>query len=291
MTNAIASRFDRRMLLLVPGTLWLLCFCIAPLVLMVTMSFWSSNIYGTRPDFTFKNYTKFFQDPVYTGVLLSTLKTSIVTTFITLVVSYPVAWQLSILKGAGRKLMLLVVFLPFWSSYVIRSFVWLPILGRHGVINQLLLSLGIVKEPLDWLIYNQGATYVGLVYVYMLYMLLPLYLALSRIDPNLIEAAEDLGGSPVQIFRHVVWPLGLSGVLGGCVMVFLLDCGAFVTPQLLGGPSALMFGNLIAGQFMDGNNWAFGSALSVILIVIITVAVAIIARKIGMKTIVSPAGH
>src|SRR5438105_7719979 len=171
--------------------------------------------------------------PVYARVLWQTLRIALVTTVLSLVVSYPLAMFLSRLRGQRKTLAVVLVFLPFWTSYVVRTFVWLPMLGRYGVVNQILIMLGIVEQPIDWLLYSEGAVYVGLVYVYTLYMTLPIYLSLDKLDPKLIEAAGDLGATPLQAFRRVVLPLTMPGVWSGCTMVFLLSCGAYVTPQLL----------------------------------------------------------
>ncbi len=290
MAPTSRRRFDYRVLLVLPGAVWLLAFCVAPLLLMVVMSFWTSDMFGTEPIWTLRNYARMFEDPIYFGKLLDTLRISATTTVLSLFLAYPVAWFLARLQGQRKSVFLLLVFLPFWSSYVIRTFVWLPILGRNGLINQALLAIGVIDQPLDWLIYNTGATYVGLVYVYMLYMLLPIYLSLDKLDMKLVEAAQDLGAGSFQVFRRIVLPLSMPGVVSGCVMVFLLDCGAFVTPQLLGGPSALMYGNLIAGQFMDGSNWAFGAALSMVLIVVIMTLVLVVSRRVGLLRVVAP-GH
>jgi len=143
----------------------------------------------------------------------------------------------------------------------VRSFAWLPILGRSGIINQILLAIGVIDQPIDSLLFTEGSVYVGLVYVYTIYMTLPIYLALDRLDPSLIEAASDLGGKPTQVFWRVVLPISLPGIWSGCTMVFLLSAGAFVTPQLLGGSSGIMIGNIIAQQFLNTTNWPLGAAL------------------------------
>lgn len=181
--------------------------------------------------------------------------------------------------------MLLLLFLPFWTSYVVRTFVWMPMLGRSGLVNRFLLDLGLIDVPLDWLLYNEGATTVGPVYFYTLFMTLPIYLSLDRMDPRLIEAANDLGAGPVRSFLRVTLPLSKPGVISGCVMVFLLTCGDYVTPQLLGGTSGLMFGNLIAAQLTHTNNWALGAALSVVLIAVVFVCFAIFGRRVRLNDV------
>lgn len=270
------------LLLAAPGVLWLVVFSLVPIGFVVAMSFWKSSIFGTTPAFSFENYERALLTPLYRNQLLNTIRISLVTTVLALLVSYPVAFFISRLKGIWKPVFVLMLFMPFWTSYVVRSFVWLPILGRNGIINQGLMAAGIIDQPLDWLIYNEGAVLLGLVYVYVLFMTLPIYLSLERIDVSLLEAASDLGARPAQIFRRVILPLSWSGVLAGSIMVFLLSIGAFVTPQLLGGTSGIMFGNIIASQFLSSNNWAFGAALSVSMMVVVLVFLLIASRWIGL---------
>ena len=273
----------RPFFLLAPGVLWLLVFGLAPLAFMVMMSFWTSTIFGTRPDFSFDNYARVLVTDLYRDQLFKTLRIALMTTVMTLIISYPVAYLLSRLQGMRKALFVLFMFLPFWTSYVIRAFVWLPILGRNGAFNNALQALGIIDAPLDWLLFNEGSVFLGLVYVYTLFMTLPIYLSLEKIDPALIEAATDLGARPAYVFRHIILPLSWPGVLSGCIMVFLLTVGAFVTPQLLGGPSGIMYGNVIASQFLANNNWAFGSALSITLVIIVLILLLISSRWIGVQ--------
>lgn len=271
--------------LMLPGVAWLLVFGLAPVLFMVAVSFWRSSIFGTTPDFQFGNYVRIFEETLYLELILKTLRMAVLTTVLSLVVSYPLAWFLATRRGIWKGVFLVAIFVPFWISYVVRTFVWLPILGRNGLINQALLSLGIVEQPVGWLIYNEGAVYLGLVYVYTLFMTLPIYLALGRIDPKLLEAAADLGARPWQTFRHVVLPLSWPGVLSGCIMVFLLAVSAYVTPRLLGGTSGIMLGNMIASQFLSNNNWALGAALSVTLMAIVALLLLLASRRIGIAQV------
>lgn len=278
-------RFDRRALLVLPGLAWLLAFAVAPLVLLGVMSFWTSSIFGLSRDATLDNYRVLTDDPVYALVLLQTLRIAFTVTLISLIVSYPIAYFLASLRGPRKSILLLLLFLPFWTSYVVRTFVWLPMLGRNGLVNSVLMQFGIVDAPLDWLLYNEGATHVGLVYVYTLFMTLPIYLSLDRMDPRLAEAASDLGAGPLRAFLRVTLPLSLPGVFSGCIMVFLLACGAYVTPQLLGGTTGLMFGNVIAAQFTHTNNWALGAALSVVLIAVVFLCLAVFGRRVRLDDV------
>lgn len=277
------SRWSAGGLLVVPAMLWLLVFAIGPLIFFACVSLWTASVFGLSSDLSFKSYQSLVDDPVYISVLGQTLRIAFITTTLALLVSYPLAMFIARLKGHRRTLAVVLLFLPFWTSYVVRTFVWLPMLGRTGLVNQALLALGLIDKPLDGLLYNETAVYVGLVYVYTLYMTLPIYLSLEKIDLSLIEAAYDLGATPLQAFRRVVLPLSLPGVWSGCTMVFLLSCGAYVTPQLLGGPSGQMFGNIIASQFLNANNWPLGAALSVVLMIVVLGCVYIASRRFGFQ--------
>jgi spermidine/putrescine transport system permease protein len=285
LAGATVKPVGRPAWLAAPGVLWLIGLMVVPLLFMVVVSFWSSGYYGTKPDFTFKNYLKLFQSPLYSGQLIKTLRIAVEAMFLSLVISYPIAFMLSRAKGSMKLAGLLLLFLPFWASYVVRAFVWLPILGRNGVINTFLMHLGVIDQPLDWLLYNEGSVLLGLVYVYTLFMTLPIYLSLDKIDPRLVEAAADLGAKPLRIFWEVLWPLSRPGVISGCIMVFLLGMSAFVTPQLLGGPRGIMFGNVIASQFLANNDWAFGAALSVTMIGIVLVLFLLLGRRMKIEQV------
>jgi spermidine/putrescine transport system permease protein len=276
--------------LLTPGLLWLMAFMVLPVLFMVAVSFWNSGYYGTRPDFTFKSYIRIFQSPLYVGQLIKTLRIGLEATALSLLISYPIAFIISQAKGGAKALLILMLFLPFWASYVVRAFVWLPILGRNGAINSALMAVGVIDQPLDWLLYNEGSVLLGLVYVYTLFMALPIYMSLEKIDPKLIEAATDLGARPFRVFWEVLLPLSMPGVASGCIMVFLLTMSAYVTPQLLGGPQGIMIGNIIASQFLSSNDWAFGSALSVILIIVVMLLFLGIGRKTKVEQIFTGGG-
>ena len=278
-------RLGTTLLLLAPGVSWLAVFVLVPLGFTVALSFWKSTIFGTTPDFQFGNYEQMVATPLYLDLLLKTLKISFITTMISLAVSYPIAYFLSIQSDVRKVVLALLLFLPFWTSYVVRTFVWLPILGTTGAINQFLLSLGLIDQPIGWLLYNEGTVYLGLVYVYTLFMTLPIFLSIEKIDPRLIEAASDLGARSTWIFLRIILPLSWPGVLSGSIMVFLLSMSAYVTPQLLGGPSGIMFSNMIAAQFLSNNNWAQGAALSVALSAVVLLLLAGAGRWIGVQQV------
>jgi spermidine/putrescine transport system permease protein len=272
-----------------PAFAWLFLFTIVPAIMLIVISFWSSTAYGIKPDWTLENYSTILSNYVYVGTFIRTLRIAAVTTLLTLLAAYPMALALSRFRGSTKSVILLLVFLPFWTSYVVRSFLWLPMLGRNGLINYLMLKAGIVDRPVDWLLYNEGAVYVGLVYAYMLFMFLPIYQSLHKQDRKLEEAASDLGATPFQVFRRVTFPLSLPGVFSGCTMVFLFACGAYVTPQILGGASTMMAGNVIGSQFQISNNWALGASLSVTLMVIVLTCFAVSAWRLGLLQLFSGA--
>jgi spermidine/putrescine transport system permease protein len=270
------------LLLLAPAMSWLVVFTVVPVGMLIVISFWTSTAYGIKPIWTLDNYRTIFGNFVYVETFGRTLRIAAVTTLLTLLVAYPMALVLSRRRGTGKMVILLLVFLPFWTSYVVRSFLWLPMLGRNGLLNFLLLKAGIVAQPVDWFLYNEGAVYVGLVYAYMLFMFLPIYQSLDKQDRKLEEAANDLGATPVAAFCRVIVPLSLPGVFSGCTMVFLFACGAYVTPQILGGASTMMAGNVIGSQFQVSNNWALGASLSVALMAVVIVCFAVSAWRLGV---------
>lgn len=276
---------SRQALLALPGAIWLLTFAVLPLGFLVVMSFWSATIFGLSTEFTLDNYVTIFSDSVYLTILAKTIRMALITTALTLLFSYPVAYFLAGLSGRSKAICLLLLFMPFWSSYVVRTFLWLPMLGRNGLVNTLLMKIGIIDEPINVLLFSEGTVHLGLIYVYSLFMILPIYLSLDRLDRRLIEAAADLGAGPFNTFRRVVLPLSMPGILSGSVMVFLLACGAYVTPQLLGGTAGVMFGNIIAAQYLNTNNWPLGAALSVVLVLVVLAGMFLVGRKAKMEEI------
>lgn len=280
-----ATPGSRQALLALPGAVWLLTFAVLPLGFLVVMSFWSTTMFGLSTEFTLDNYITIFSDSVYLTILAKTIRMALITTALTLLFSYPVAYFLAGLSGRSKAICLLLLFMPFWSSYVVRTFLWLPMLGRNGLVNTLLLKAGIINEPINALLFSEGTVHLGLIYVYSLFMILPIYLSLDRLDRRLIEAAADLGAGPFNTFKRVILPLSMPGVLSGSVMVFLLACGAYVTPQLLGGTAGVMFGNIIAAQYLNTNNWPLGAALSVVLVLVVLAGMFLVGRKAKMEEI------
>ncbi len=217
-----------------------------------------------EPHWTLANYAALLHDPVYALVLWITLRISLVVTVVVLLLGYPVAYLLARLPPARSNLLMILVLLPFWSSILVRSYAWMVLLGRNGIINQLLLWSGVIATPLK-LLNTTFAVYVAMVHVLLPFMILPLFAALRAIDPSLLRAGASLGARPGAVFRQIVLPLSLAGVSAGCLLVFILALGFYITPALVGSPRDLMMAILIQQQ-IDLFNWPLGSALGVVLL-------------------------
>ncbi len=258
--------------ILSPCILWIGLFFLLPLLLMGVYSFLERGLYGgVTWVFTWENYARFL-DPLYLRILLRTLRIAFTTTVILLLIGYPMAYRIARAGRRWRNVLLLLVVLPFWTSDLIRTYAWMLILRDTGLLNLLLQYLGLIQEPLT-LLYTEGAILLGLTYVYLPFMVLPLYASIEKLDPSLLEAAEDLGATPAWRFLKVTVPLTKSGILAGSLLVFIPSVGAFIVPDLLGGAKTMMIGNLVQLQFGPARNWPFGSAASFILMSLVLLAV------------------
>ncbi len=264
---------------LLPATAWFTLLFLVPLAAITVVSFWSVANYQLVPGFGLAAWRRVFQ-PTYLIVLLRTLRVAGLVTVVSALVGYPVAYYIARRLTRRRALMLTLVALPLWTSYLVRSFAWLLILGTNGVANFVLMRTGLVATPLRWLLYSEFAVVVALVHVYVPLFVLPVYAVLEKIDPRLVEASRDLGASPARTFWTVLFPLSLRGVATGCLFVFVPAAGSYVTPELLGGTNAVMLGSLIAQQFGDVFQYPFGSALSLSLIIVL-LAVSLLVLRLG----------
>jgi spermidine/putrescine transport system permease protein len=261
--------------LLAPGVLWLAVFFLVPLLLMLAASVMHRGMYGgVEPGFTLEHYRRFL-DPLYLQVLWRTIWWAGLATAICLLLGYPVAW--TIVRSRHKSLLLFLVVLPFWTSFLVRTFAIIFLLRDTGMINSLLLRLGLISEPLT-LLYTPFAVMLGLVYGFLPFMILPIFASLEKLDPALLEAAETLGAGPWAQFARVALPLSLPGVIAGCLLVFVPALGSFVTSDLLGGAKQVMIGNLVQNQFTSARNWPFGSAASFVLVGVVLVAVVLSLR-------------
>jgi spermidine/putrescine transport system permease protein len=262
--------------LLAPGGFWLFLFFLVPILVMLVYSFMPRGIYGgVEPGFTFEHYARFF-DPLYLEVLQRTFLWSIGCTIICLILGYPVAYAI-VRAGRWRNLLLFLVILPFWTSFLVRTFAMIFLMRDTGLINNWLLELGLIDQPLT-ILYTPLAVMVGLVYGFLPFMILPIYASLEKLDPSLLEAAEVLGARAGARFRQVTLPLSMPGVVAGCLLVFIPALGSFLTSDLLGGAKQMMIGNLVQNQFSSARNWPFGSAASFIVMALVLAAVMIYLR-------------
>ncbi|HEV8583735.1 MAG TPA: ABC transporter permease [Methylomirabilota bacterium] len=265
-------------LFVVPALALLLVYLVIPLCMLVVMSFYRSTLFGIVPDFSWNNYLHFARNPMFPNLLLRSIRMALTVTAISLLVSYPFAYFLARATRRYKTALLILVMVPFWTSYLIRTMSWLPILGIKGVVNYSLMSLQIVSSPIEAFLFNEFSVILTLTHIYLPYMVIPIYLSLDRLDGRLLEAAGDLGANPARAFWHVTLPLSLPGVVGGIVMVFIAGFGAYVTPKLLGGSSGIMFGNVLADQYSGTFNWPFGAVLALIMIAVVFVLLTVASR-------------
>ena len=266
--------------LLAPVTIWLGLFFLVPLLLILAYSFGTSGIYGgITLGFNPGNYLKVF-DPLYLEIIGRTFFIAALNTLLCLALGYPLAYFIVFKGRRWRNALVLLVMVPFWTSLLIRAYAWVVILGGNGVANRTLQFLGITDEPLT-LIFTPEAVLMGMVYSYLPFMVLPLYAALEKFDTRLKEAAQDLGASRWHTFWKVTFPLSMPGLIAGSILVFIPSAGEFVIPDLLGGSRTMMTGNLIQNQFLQARDWAFGSALSVMLAVLLLGAIMFYVRRVG----------
>jgi spermidine/putrescine transport system permease protein len=262
--------------LLAPGGLWLLVFFLVPILIMLVYSVMLRGIYGgVEPGFTLEHYRRFF-DPLYLDILRRTFVWSLACTAICLLLGYPVAYAIA-RGGRWKSFLLFLVVLPFWTSFLVRTFAMIFLMRDTGLINSWLLRFGLIQDPIIML-YTPFAVMVGLVYGFLPFMILPIYASLEKLDLSLLEAAEALGARPAERFRRITLPLSLPGVVAGCLLVFIPALGSFLTADLLGGAKQLMIGNLVQNQFSAARNWPFGSAASFIVMALVLLAVLLYLR-------------
>ncbi len=261
-----------------PPSLYLFLFFLLPMGLMFVYSF-RAGISGTAHDtFTLANYQSFLENANFHRLLWRSALIAFVIASISTTLAYPLAYYLSFRVGPSKMTLLTLLIIPTWTSYLLRIFSWKLILGSNGLLNSMLLELGIIDTASPILIYSRSAVVVTLVYVWIPFVALPIFTALERIDKNLLEAAADLGCQPWETFLRVTLPLSLPGVLAGFFFALIPTLGEFVTPLLVGGTSGSMYGNLIQDQFMRALNWPMGSVMSLAMLVIVLLLLFILSR-------------
>ncbi|OYX41489.1 MAG: putrescine/spermidine ABC transporter permease [Rhodobacterales bacterium 32-67-9] len=286
----------RRLFLIGTPYLWLLVFFLIPfvIVLKIALSDYAISIppytptldlsagwEGVKSFFAaldFENFSFLASDALYWKAYLSSLQIAAISTIITLIVGYPIAYGMAQASDEWRPTLMMLVILPFWTSFLIRIYSWIGILSNEGFLNQLLMWLGIIDTPLTILNTNV-AVYVGIVYAYLPFMILPIYAALEKLDGSLIEAAEDLGCSRASAFWLITLPLSKPGVIAGCFLVFIPALGEFVIPSILGGSSTLMIGKVLFEEFFSNRDWPVASAVAVVLLLILIVPIILFQRN------------
>lgn len=265
VTRAVAvpmARDWRGLLLISPTLVYALTMLAAPLALLIIMSLWTQDVIEIRRTISLDNYRQVFTEPLYRVLMARSLLIAGIVTLVTVLLAYPIAYFVAFYGGKRRGMWLLLITIPFWTSYLVRIFLWKVILGYNGVLNSGLLGLGLIDQPLTFILYNANAVVITLAHAWAPFAILPLYVSLSRIDHSLLEAARDLGDGPVRRFLRITLPLSMPGLIAAVLIVFIPTVGDYVTPRLLGGTDGLMIANMIEVQFGKANNAPLGAALA-----------------------------
>jgi len=286
----------RRLAVVAVPYLWLLALFLVPFLIVLKISLsdpaiaippytptldlsggWAA-IRAFFAELDFENFVFLTEDDLYWKAYLSSLQIAVISTFMTLLVGYPIAYGMARSAPEWRPTLLMLVILPFWTSFLIRVYAWIGILSSEGFLNQFLLWIGAISEPLTILNTNV-AVHIGIVYTYLPFMILPIYAALEKMDESLIEAAEDLGATRLQAFWLVTFPLSVQGVIAGCFLVFIPTIGEFVIPSLLGGSETLMIGKVLWEEFFNNRDWPVASAVAIILLAILIIPIVMFQRN------------
>jgi len=283
--HSVARRRARlgRAVLTWPGLLYITAFMTVPVLLVLAFSFLTRGRFGgVVGEFTLANYARALE-PVYLRVLGTSLLIAAAATVLALLLGYPTAYAIARLPARWRTVALVLVVLPFWTNFLIRTYAWILLLNSEGPVNRALVEVGLIGAPLS-LLYTPGAVIVGLLYAYLPLVILPVYAAIDRLDPMLREAAMNLGASRARAFWDITLPLTLPGAMIGAIFVFVPSLGNFIVPELLGGGKTVMVGNLIRDQFLEARDWPFGAVLALVMVVLLTVLFAgqaAVARRIN----------
>jgi putrescine transport system permease protein len=284
------GRGDRLWRGIIIGTpyVWLLLFFLAPFAIVLKISFadpiiaqppftpffdWSADA-GQRVLATFDNYRFLLEDNLYLVSYLNSIKIALVSTALCLLLGFPMAYAIARTPQPWRNLLLLLVILPFWTSFLLRIYALMVMMGQHGLVNDLLLSLGVIDQPLAML-YTNGAVYLGIVYSYLPFMILPLYASLEKLDHDVHEAAADLGAKPTQVFFDITLPMAVPGIIAGSLLVFIPALGEYVIPALLGGLDTLMIGHTLYDEFFVNRDWPLACAVAILLLLILILPIVL----------------
>lgn len=278
--NRIRQAHGRKLVILLPLVWFLLLFAL-PFLIVLKISF--ADIARAIPPYTdlmswtdgvldialnFSNYIQLTDDPLYIESYLQSLEVAAISTLLCLAIGYPLAWAIAHSKPATRNILLLLVILPSWTSFLIRVYAWMAILKDNGVLNNFLMWLGVIDQPLV-ILHTNLAVYIGIVYSYLPFMVLPIYTALTRMDYSLVEASLDLGARPFKTFVKVIVPLTKGGIIAGSMLVFIPAVGEYVIPELLGGPDSIMIGRILWQEFFNNRDWPVASSVAVVMLLLL----------------------
>lgn len=288
MGDAIQTKSEpwQRIAVAIPY-LWLFVFFLAPFAIIFKISL-ADPILALPPyspsfdsdgnsAMSLNNYAFLFSDKLYVITYLRSVAMAFLTTVLCLLLGFPMAYGIARASAATRSLLLLLIVLPFWISFLLRVYAWMGLLNNHGIINNLLLWLGVIDQPLQ-IMYTDFATAIGLVYSYLPFMILPLYASLERLDLDLVDAAQDLGATRSRAFWDITWPLARPGVIAGCLLVFIPAMGEYVIPYLLGGSDSLFIGRVLFDEFYSNRDWPLASAVAIILLMLLVVPIVLLQR-------------
>lgn len=282
-----SGRQNNRILaiLLGPSVFWLFVFFVAPILIVFVVSFGKRSLLGlVEYGFHIDNYVRVFSDPVYLRIFWRSLWLAIVNTVLCLLLAYPFAFYIARQSPKWQTILLFLVMVPFWTNFLVRTYALMFIIRDTGLINNILIGLGVIDEPIT-ILFTQNAVMLGLLYGYLPFAVLPLYASIEQLDFDYVQAAQDLGANTVQVFVRVILPLTMPGVVAASIIVFIPSLGAFVTPDLMGGGNTFLIGNVLQQQFLTVRDWPFGSAMGFILMIMVLAATLIYFRAGSGRTI------
>tara|TARA_B100000953_G_scaffold11610_1_gene10435 strand:+ start:543 stop:1466 length:924 start_codon:yes stop_codon:yes gene_type:complete len=291
MDATFRERLWKKFIVFIPY-LWLLLFFLTPFLIVLKISFADPLV--AQPPFTplfqksvetglsiyttFDNYLYLFQDSLYLVTYINSVKLAFISTCFCLMIGYPIAYGIARSPQPTRNILLLMVVVPFWISFLLRVYAWMGILKTKGLLNGFLLWTGIIDQPLE-LLYTDTAVYIGMIYSYLPFMILPLYANLEKLDIRLLEAAADLGARPWKVFKDITFPLSIPGVIAGCLLVFIPAIGEYVIPALLGGADTLMIGRLLFDEFFLNRDWPVASAVAIVLLMLLVLPIVYFQKR------------
>ncbi len=285
--NTDQRRFFQRYapyFLLAPGVTWMALFLVIPLVMMVYVSFWTQTTFAISSDLTTKSWVTFFSSETYFGALLRTIRIWLTVLFFTFLLGYPIALFIGLFVRSKtvQTLLLVACVIPFWTSFLIRVLAWRPMLGKEGAVNLVLQKIGVISQPIEVLLFTELSVVIGMVQIYVVFMVGPIAFMLSRIDGSLLEAARDIGATPLMTFRRVIFPLSLPGVTVGAIFVSVMVLGEFATASALSGRKVNLLGNIIVTQ-VGSLKWAFAAVIGVVLTIVMAIVITALLRLVNLR--------